>query len=120
MQGRTIRTPEKGERLLKQLALGKSVSAACRAEKIGRSAYYDWRGDDPVFAAAADQAIEEGTDRLEDSALSRGLKGDATLTIFLLKARRPEKYRERIDQRLSDGEGNPLTIVIGERRDGPA
>lgn len=97
MEGRTVRTPEKGERLLAKLRQGYSVAAACKAEKIGRTAYYAWIKSDPEFAAAAEDAIEAGTDLLEDEAKRRatGPRGSDTLLIFLLKARRPEKYRER-------------------------
>jgi hypothetical protein len=98
ISGRTVRTPEKGDRLLAKLAQGYSVAAACRAEKIGRTADDGWRQADPAFAARADAAIEEGTDRLEDEARRRATLKDGasdTLLIFLLKARRPETYRER-------------------------
>lgn len=73
------------------------MTAACNVEGIGRRTYYDWRETDPVFAQAADTAIEAGTDVLEDEAKRRavGLSGSDTLLIFLLKARRPDKYRER-------------------------
>lgn len=121
-RGRTNRTAEKGERLLAKLAAGYSVTAACKVEGIGRSAYYDWRGADPVFAKAADEAIESGTDALEDVAKKRATApegGSDTLLIFLLKARRPEKYRERSDIQVSGSGGGPLTVVIGQRSDGP-
>lgn len=97
MQGRTVRTPEKGERLLAKLRNGWSVTAACKAEGIARSSYYLWRAGDPEFSAAVDDALESGTDLLEDEAKRRavGLSGSDTLLIFLLKARRPDKYRER-------------------------
>lgn len=97
VSGRTVRTPERGERLLKKLAQGYSVSAACRAERIARNVYYEWRKDEPDFATRADGAIEEGTDALEDVARRRATAstGSDTLLIFLLKARRPEKYREK-------------------------
>lgn len=98
MANRTKRTPEKGEQLLRQLELGRSISAACKAEGIGRSAYYVWRDEDEVFAKAADAAIEVGTDRLEDEAFRRATSRKApsdTLLIFLLKGRRREKYGDK-------------------------
>lgn len=108
---RTIRTPEKGERLLGKFRLGFSVAAACRAEKIGRQTYYDWRKADNAFAAAADDAIDEGTDYLEDKARDRAIKESDTLMIFLLKGRRPEKYRDRFDAQISGPGGGPLLIT---------
>lgn len=73
------------------------MTAACKAEGIARSSYYLWLADDPDFAKAVDDALESGTDLLEDEAKRRavGLSGSDTLLIFLLKARRPDKYRER-------------------------
>lgn len=112
IRGRTVQTPEKGARLLRQLALGRSVSAACRAEKIGRATYYEWRKDDPAFAAAADAAIEEGTDRLEDVARRRAEKESDTLLIFLLKARRPERYRETMRHEMTGAGGGPIRVVF--------
>lgn len=113
--GRTIRTPQKGARLLKKLALGYSISAACRAENIGRGSYYTWRGDDPEFAKAADHAIEEGTDKLEDVARQRAIApedGSDTLLIFLLKARRPEAYRERHETKHVGPDGGAIPIQV--------
>ncbi len=41
-------------------------------------------------------AIEQGTDVLEDEAVRRALAGSDTLLMFLLRARRPEKCRENV------------------------
>lgn len=56
-----------------------------------------WRNKYPEFADAADDAIEAGTDLLEDVAKLRAtaVDGSDTLLMFLLKSRRPDKYRER-------------------------
>lgn len=122
MANRTIRTPKKGDRFLDKLRQGYSISAACKAEHIGRRSYYDWRKDDPEFAAMADTAIEEGTDHLEDVARKRAVApkdGSDTLLIFLLKARRPNTYRERADVNVTGNVGAALTVVFSERPDGP-
>jgi len=63
-----------------------------------RSAAYDWRKADPNFAEAWEDAVEAGTDRLEDRVLAKAHRMDdgpaVTAAIFLLKARRPKKYRD--------------------------
>lgn len=120
-RGRAVRTPEKGELLLDKLSKGFSVTAACKAEGVGRMTYYDWRKADLAFAAAADDAIESGTDLLEDEAKRRatGLMGSDTLLIFLLKARRPAMYRDKIAHEVSGPDGAPLTVTLIERPDGP-
>jgi hypothetical protein len=49
---------------------------------------------DPDFAAAFDAAVEEAVEELEQIARDRAKKSSDLLLIFLLKAHRPEKYRE--------------------------
>lgn len=91
---------------------GLSVTGACREAKISRQTAYHHRSLDEGFRAAWDDAIEAGTDTLEDEAHRRAYKGTEepvyqqgelvgtvrkysdTLTIFLLKGRRPVKYRD--------------------------
>lgn len=83
------------ERFLDALEAGLSIAAAARAAGVGRQTVYDWRRREPEFGAAWDAAVETGTDRLEDEAHKRALTQSDTLMIFLLKARRPEKFRDR-------------------------
>src|SRR5262245_61740375 len=110
---RTKRTPEKRAAFLAKLAEGGSVNAAVTAARIGRTMAYEWRAADADFATAWDQAVEAGTDALEDEAVRRARDGvdepvfyqgqqcgtvrrySDTLLIFTLKARRPEKFKER-------------------------
>ena len=73
-----------------------NVSASARIANVSRQHAYLCRQTDPEFAARWDDAIEEGTDNLEEIAMRRAKEGSDTLTIFLLKARRPDKYRENI------------------------
>jgi hypothetical protein len=73
---------------------------------------YDWRNRDTEFAAAWDAAIESGTDKLEDVARKRAVNQSDTLMIFLLKGRRPAKYRERHE---FEHKGNvTIQTVLGE------
>ena len=102
-------------RFLAELAEGHTVKAATVLAKIGHTAVYERREKDPVFAQAWAEALEQGTQVLEEEARRRALvgvtepvfyKGEVcgevqkysdTLLIFMLKARRPEVYRERFD-----------------------
>lgn len=101
MANKTIRTPKKREAFLAVLREGYSVHRACQAAKMSRNAAYQWRGADEQFAADWDAAYEAGTDTLEDALQERATDKDTTAAIFLLKGRRPEKYRERTDSRVS-------------------
>lgn len=116
MRGKTVRTPKKRAEFLAVLRDGYSVHRACQAAKMSRNAAYDWRNADPVFAADWDAAYEAGTDTLEDALQERATNKDTIAAIFLLKGRRPEKYRERVDQKLS----GDLNIKIMRFTDPPA
>lgn len=96
-----------------------NVSEACRGAGIGRTTAYRHRQADEAFALAWHDVEEEATDKMEAEAYRRGVKGvlkpvfqkgeevgqirefSDQLLIVLLKAHKPEKYRERIDHRHS-------------------
>ena len=98
--------------VLVTLAGGATIEGACRAAGISRRTASRKRQSDQEFAAAWDEAIEAGTDALEDEAVRRAKDGylkpvyhngvkvgevreySDTLLIFMLKARRPEKFRD--------------------------
>ncbi len=86
-------------RLLEVLHENHIVLAACRKTGIGKSSYYRWRGRDPKFAAAADTAIQEGVDLVNDAAegaIVNAIKNqDTGAAKFWLKHRHPA-YSTRI------------------------
>jgi hypothetical protein len=79
---------------------------------MGRQTYYDWINTDPVFKAMAESAIEDGTDMLEDIARERASNDSDTLLIFLLKGRRPDKFRDNQTLRHEGPDGGPLTVSM--------
>ena len=108
------------ERFLTAYSLGGSVSAAARACKTSRANPYRWAEASPAFREALTVAKEYGVQRLEDWALSRAMdtmNPSDRLTEFLLKASRPEVYRERVDHRLT-GQIEHRKRVILESIDG--
>jgi len=68
-----------------------------RGHKDDWSNHYRWMKEDPVYAAAYQQAREMAGDMLEAEAFRRGFKDSDTLLIFLLKGYKPERYRERVE-----------------------
>lgn len=78
---------------------------------IGRTAVYEWRAEDPVFAAEWKDAEEQATDMLELEARRRATedKSDRMLEI-LLKAHRPEKFVERVRAEHTGRNGGPIDI----------
>lgn len=139
----TKSAPKKGERtrpawiktFLAALAIAANISEACDAAGIDRATFYKRRNSDPVFLAAARQAIGKARDSLEREVWRRAAEGvnepvihqgemsgiwvddqgnivtkdttgarlipltvkkySDTLAIFLLKAHKPKKFRER-------------------------
>lgn len=123
---RPARVPTWTEEFLTLLAGGHTVAGAARRVKIRTHTAQARRRKDPAFAAAWNEATRLGTVLMEREAERRAyygtLKGvyykgvrcgvertySDTLMIFLLKARRPDKYRERYD----DGARQPVQINV--------
>lgn len=121
---------------LESFAIMGNVSAACRAAGVPRRTLYSWLERDEQFTAAYRQAEIESTECLEAEAFRRAHDGvtsetpiirdgkvidtvvetkySDTLLIFLLKARNPAKYRERVQMQHADAEGNKLPIAAVE------
>jgi hypothetical protein len=100
-----------------------NITTAARTAGCSRRVVYDWQEKDDQFAAACREAEIQATETLEAEARRRAVEGvttetpiyvkgelahtivetkySDTLLIFLLKARAPDKYRERFDVRTS-------------------
>lgn len=74
-----------------------NVTLAAKGAGIDRTSAYDHYKRLPDFAAAWDDAKEAAVEILEAEAWSRARKQSDTLIIFLLKAHKPEKYREKFE-----------------------
>lgn len=96
MANTTIRTNENRMRVLRTLATGGSYTLAATAAGISREGLFHWKREDEVFAAECLDAIEQGTDRLEDEAVRRAVEGNSdTMLIFMLKGRRRDKWGDK-------------------------
>ncbi len=141
--GRSRFTRAKRETFLQMLAATGNVSAAARAAGFDRSRLYVLRRELPDFAAAWRDAEEEAVDMLEAEARRRAVEGieeplvgggklikdddgrtvvvrkyNDRLLEFLLKAHRPEKYKERGDAGAFAGPPPSLRILVGGEGDG--
>ena len=127
----TNATPQRmREAFLKELRRRGNVSDAARAAGVDRSTPYRWREAEPEFAAAWDDAVEVAVDSLEKEAWRRARDGvlkpvyqkgekvgqvreySDQLMVTLLKAHRPEKYRERTQTELTGLGGGDLVIKV--------
>lgn len=91
-----IRTQQKAKFLHKLGKLGTVLSAA-KAAGIGRSTAYEWRDEDEQFRKDWAASVEDNTELLEQTLFQRAIDGDTTAAIFMLKAMKPQKYRERYE-----------------------
>lgn len=85
-----------------------NASVAAKGIGYNRSTVYGWAKTDAEFAAAWRDIHEEFTDLLEATAQARAITGSDLLIIFLLKALRPEKFREQVKHELSGPSGGPI------------
>ncbi len=131
MRGRLQRTPKRRAAFLDSLQATANVTASCRIAGLPRSCVYDWRDADPEFAADWTSALERGCDALEDEAVRRGCEGylrpvfhqgkeigaireySDTLLIFMLKARRPARFRDNYVPSPMNGADNTIVIKGG-------
>ncbi len=123
---------------LATFALTANLTTAAAAAGIPRTTVYKWQEEDEQFCAALNEAREQAYDRLEQEALRRAVEGTQRkrpiivgrevvdyeiiteysdrLLEMLLKAARPEKYRERQSIEHSGSDGGPIVIDVAEQR----
>lgn len=130
MANRTIRTPKNRDRFIEALREERSVTYACNKIMIGRTAAYAWRNEDESFKAAWDEAIEQNVDDLEASMMKKAIEGwdepvwwqgeqcgevrkfSTPLSIFMLKANRPEKYHlEKKEAAVASGKSTGVLVA---------
>jgi hypothetical protein len=83
-------------RFLAALAETSLVTEAAKRAGVSRGSAYRARQEDEDFALAWADVEEAGTEQLEKIAVKRASEGSDVLLIFLLKSRRPERYRDNV------------------------
>lgn len=121
------------KRFIAEFAKMGNISAACRAVGLHRKVVYEWQEHDERFLLDFHQAEIESTELLEGEAFRRGHDGvthetpivhhgevvttvvetkySDTLLIFLLKARNPAKYRDKLTCPHGDASAEGLVEV---------
>ncbi len=88
------------------------MRAACQAAGITRQSAYEARDRDTAFRAQWEEALQEAVDALEAAAWQRAMTGQSDrLMEMLLRAHRPEKYRETIRQEVTGADGGPVHVI---------
>ena len=109
-----VTQPGRKKRWLEAFSISGNVWKACEDTGCSRTAVYYWQEHDDKFAMEYRIAAEKATERLEEEARRRASDGvekpvyqggklvgtvyeySDTLLMFLLKARKPEKYKDRM------------------------
>ena len=113
---------------------------ACKSLGISRRTVYNWKRDDADFAKEWEEAVDDAVDAMEAEAYRRAKIGTRkpvfqqgrqvgyireysdTLLIFMLKAKRPNEYREtgmaNMPQSPSGPVGGGLTVTWTPARNG--
>lgn len=84
-------------RFLELFSLSLNVSLSAQGAGVSRVWAYKERQKNPEFAAKWDDAKIAAIERLEGVAFKRAQESSDLLVIFLLKAHKPDVYRERFE-----------------------
>lgn len=124
--GGSKQTPERKRIILEVLAQGWSYTRAGNHAGVSRQTIFHWRNEDPEFARQCEEAIEAGTDILEDEATRRAAhgvdkpllyQGDVVASVkeysdalmqMALKGRRRNKFGDQ--QVLSGPDDGPIQL----------
>jgi hypothetical protein len=107
-----------------------NVRHTCAVTSIPRPTVYAWLKSDEAFRKAWDEAVELGTGALEDEAVRRAYHGVKKPVFYqgkkcgyireysdgmlwnLLKARRPEKYKDRVANEFTGKDGGQIVVKV--------
>jgi hypothetical protein len=121
---RTKRTDPVKAVFIKTLRETCNIAESARAAGIGRRTAYEWKEKDEEFRVQWDEAEQEAVDSLEREAWRRGVEGYDKPVVFqgiitntykeysdrmlelLLKAHRPEKFKDRVATEHSSPDGS--------------
>lgn len=92
------------------------VTHSAQVAGVGHRTVYKHREIDPEFAKQWDEAVAEAIERLELEAVRRARDYSDLLLIFLLKANKPDKYRETRRFEVSGPLGGPVEIATPKER----
>jgi hypothetical protein len=125
-----MHSPEQWEGFLGHIENHANIGFACEATGIGRTTFYEKKANDPEFAKAYQEAMENALDKLEKAAWERAVDGVVERTItrdgttienrkysdglltFLLKAHRPQKFKDRTTHEHTGPDGQPLAPSV--------
>ena len=94
-----LRTSEGKKEFLAAYGEHGTLTSAAKATGLARRTIYDWRQADPEFEEEFETIRETLIEVLEQSLYRQALGGDVQAAMFMLKAMRPQIYRDRYEIR---------------------
>jgi len=119
----------KQKAFLAAYVLTASITKAADAGKCDRQQHYRWLKESGAYAAAFSESKDEAAQSLEDEAVRRAHEGilepvfykgkpagvirvfSDALMLALLKAFRPDRYRDRVSAEVSGPDGGPIALA---------
>lgn len=89
-----------------------NVRVSCETAGISRKTAYKAKDSSEDFRAKWNEAMDDAIDSLEAVAQVRARSTSDLLLIFLLKAHRPDKYRETVRQEHTGRDGTPIEVTL--------
>lgn len=80
---------------MEALRTGSTATGACEVVGVSRPTVYRWRDEFPEFASEWDSVKAGVVDRIEAALTARAIDSSDQAAMFLLKAHRPDVYREQ-------------------------
>lgn len=120
MARRSKYTPDVVKRITDAIRLGATYELACNYGGISHETFHQWRNNKPEFSDAIKEA--EGTAVVKWLALidKAATEGSWQAAAWKLERRYPHDYGKTVQENQHTGkDGGPMTIVIGQREDGP-
>jgi AcrR family transcriptional regulator len=104
------------DRFLEVLKNEGAVLYAARKAGVSKSTVYEHRERFPEFAEQWDLALDEAVEDLEVECRRRARDYSDLLLIFLLKAHRPQKYRETRRFEVTGPNGSAIEIATPQQK----
>jgi len=103
------------KRVLEEFVSCGNIGIACDKAGIRRGTHRDWMEKYPRYKQLVDEVQERFWDNMEVVAHQRAREKSDALLIFLLKANKPEKYRDTVDANLNHNtNGAPIQLIFAE------
>ena len=84
-------------KVVDSLSKGASIVSACRAARVDRGAFYDWKNKTPENTKKVNDVLDQRSQVVEDALYKAAMGGNITAQIFFLKNRASARWSDTQD-----------------------